>query len=80
MTEREPLFKGSADGVMFDVFGFKTEDGITLAHLLNKAVEHRVKEACKKVRNETIRLCADKADRMESQEIRNAIMFGIRRQ
>ena len=40
-----------------------------------QAHEARVKEEIEAMRLKTIRMCADKADRMGSEEIRNAILF-----
>ena len=42
---------------------------------LNAAFNARVDEEIELVRLKTIRMCADKADRMGSEEIRNAILF-----
>lgn len=49
------------------------------AGIINAAHDDSVKEACEKVRSETLRLCAEKAYRMGSEDIRNAIMFEIER-
>lgn len=45
------------------------------ADKINAAHEARVKEEIEAMRLKTIRMCADKADRMGSEEIRNAILF-----
>lgn len=42
---------------------------------INAAFNARVDEEIELVRLKTIRMCADKADRMGSEEIRNAILF-----
>lgn len=92
MTKREPFAQFEdyhegyelpgmlLGGVCFIELPMGAPGDIEIVDKTNDAHEARVKEECEKVRFETIRLCADKADRMGSEEIRNAIMFETGRQ
>lgn len=86
MTKREPFAKLSGTLGYIEVAGcwlVPTTHTIwpsAFVSKINATHEARVKEECEKVRFETIRLCADKAERMGSEEIRNAIMFETGRQ
>lgn len=55
--------------------GFDHVALVDICKRINAAHEARVKEEIEAMRLKTIRMCADKADRMGSEEIRNAILF-----
>ena len=85
MTKREPFAVVAeyslCQQVILSVGGYAVcstndkERAFLDAARINDAYEARVKEECEKVRIETVLLCAEKADRMGSEDIRNAIMF-----